>query len=67
MLSIKAAKAWLKLQPMEVTAMSLRRTLVEQRGWCWAIASFGIDAYKASEKGLLAEGINLHSGASGET
>jgi hypothetical protein len=34
--------------------------VVERRGWCWAMTSFGVDAYKASEKDLIAQGVNLH-------
>jgi len=41
-------------------------TVVERRGWCWAMTSFGIDAYKASEKDLLAEGVNLHKASEEE-
>ena len=33
---------------------------VERRGWCRAMTSLGIEAYKASEKDLLAEGETLH-------
>jgi len=29
--------------------------------WMLAMAGFGVDAYKASEKDLLAEGVTLHS------
>jgi hypothetical protein len=38
----------------------LDSAVVERRGWCWAMTSFGVDAYKASEKDLLAVGVNLH-------
>jgi hypothetical protein len=31
------------------------------------MTSFGVDAYKASEKDLLAEGVNLHSDSEEET
>ncbi|MCW4024753.1 MAG: hypothetical protein NWF01_06940 [Candidatus Bathyarchaeota archaeon] len=41
--------------------------VVERRGWCWAMTSFGVDAYKASEKDLLAEGVALHSASEEET
>ena len=37
-------------------AEELDSTVVERRGWCWAMRSFGVDAYKASETDLLAEG-----------
>jgi hypothetical protein len=42
-------------------AKELDSTVVERRGWCWAMTSFGVDAYKASEKDLLAEGVTLRS------
>ena len=48
-------------------AKELDSTVVERRGWCWAMTSFGIDAYKASEKDLLAEGMALHSASDEET
>ena len=41
-------------------AKELDSTVVERRGWCWAMTSFGVDAYKASEKDLLDEGVALH-------
>ncbi|MCW4017803.1 MAG: hypothetical protein NWF00_03865 [Candidatus Bathyarchaeota archaeon] len=47
-------------------AKELDSVVVERRGWCWAMASFGVDAYKASEKDLLAEGVNLHSSSEQE-
>jgi len=31
------------------------------------MTSFGVDAYKASEKDFLSEGVNLHSGSEEET
>jgi hypothetical protein len=48
-------------------AKELDSIIVERRGWCWAMTSFGVDAYKASEKDLLAEGVNLHSASEEET
>jgi hypothetical protein len=39
----------------------LDSAVVERRGWCWAMTSFGVDAYKASEKDLLAKGVKLHN------
>ena len=42
-------------------AKELDSTVVERRGWCWAMTRFGVDAYGVSEKDLLAEGVNLHS------
>ena len=42
-------------------AKELDSVVVERRGWCWAMTSFGIDAYKVSEKDLLAEGVGVHS------
>jgi hypothetical protein len=42
-------------------ANELDSAVVERRGWCWAMTSFGVDAYKASEKDALAEDVNLHS------
>lgn len=42
-------------------AKELDSVVVERRGWCWAITSFGVNAYKASEKDVLAEGVTLHS------
>jgi hypothetical protein len=47
-------------------AKELDSTVVERRGWCWAMASFGVDAYKVSEKDLLAEGVNLQSASEEE-
>ena len=48
-------------------AKELDSAVVERRGWCWAMTSFGVDAYKASEKDLLAEGVNLHRASEEET
>jgi len=48
-------------------AKELDSAVVERRGWCWAMTSFGVDAYKASEKDLLAEGVTLHSTSKEET
>jgi hypothetical protein len=48
-------------------AKELDSAVVERRGWCWAMTSFGVDAYKASEKDLIAEGVNLHSTSKEET
>jgi hypothetical protein len=31
------------------------------------MTSFGVDAYKASEKDLIAEGVNIHSASEKET
>ena len=45
----------------------LDSTVVERRGWCWAMTSFGVDAYKASEKDLRSEGVNLRSASEEET
>ncbi len=45
----------------------LDSAVVERRGWCWAMTSFGLDAYKASEKDLLAEGVTLRSAPEGES
>ncbi len=45
----------------------LDSAVVERRGWCWAMTSFGVDAYKASEKDLLTEGVVLHSTSEEET
>ncbi len=42
-------------------AKELDSAVVERRGWCWAMTSFGIDAYKASKKDLQAEGVKIHS------
>jgi hypothetical protein len=42
-------------------AKELDSAVVERRGWCWAMTSFGVDAYKASEKDLLVEGVTLHN------
>jgi hypothetical protein len=47
-------------------AKELDSTVVERRGWCWAMTSFGVDAYKASEKDLQAEGVTLHSASEEE-
>lgn len=48
-------------------AKELDSAVVERRGWCWAMTSFGVDAYKASEKDLLAEGVKLRSASEEET
>ncbi len=48
-------------------AKELDSVVVERRGWCWAMTSFGVDAYKASEKDLLAEGVSLKSASEEET
>jgi hypothetical protein len=40
-------------------AKELDSKVIERRGWCWAMTSFGVDAYKASKKDLLSEGVNL--------
>ncbi len=48
-------------------AKELDSAVVERRGWCWAMTSFGVDAYKASEKDLLAEGVTIHSTSKEET
>jgi hypothetical protein len=32
--------------------------VAEQRGCHWAMKSFGVDVYKASEKDLMVEGID---------
>jgi hypothetical protein len=48
-------------------AKELDLAVVERRGWCWAMTSYGVDAYKASEKDLLAEGVNLHIASEEET
>jgi hypothetical protein len=48
-------------------AKELDSAVVERRGWCWAMTSFGVDAYKASEKDLLAEGVTMHSASEEET
>ena len=45
----------------------LDSAVVERRGWCWAMTSFGVGAYKASEKDLLADGVTLHSAFEEET
>jgi hypothetical protein len=42
-------------------AKELGSAVVERRGWCWAMTSFGVDAYNASEKDLLAESVNLQN------
>lgn len=47
-------------------AKELDSTVVERRGWCWAMTSFGVDAYRASEKDLLAEGVALHNASKEE-
>jgi hypothetical protein len=47
-------------------AKELDSVVVERRGWCWAMTSFGVDAYRASEKELLAEGAALHSASEEE-
>jgi hypothetical protein len=46
-------------------AKELDSAVVERRGWCWAMTSFGIEAYKASEKDLLADGVALHRASEG--
>lgn len=48
-------------------AKELDSVVVERRGWCWAMTSFGVDAYKASEKDLLVEGVTLHCASEEET
>ncbi|MCW4005256.1 MAG: hypothetical protein NWF04_01460 [Candidatus Bathyarchaeota archaeon] len=48
-------------------AKELDSVVVERRGWCWAMTSFGVDAYKASEKDLLSQGVTLHSASEEET
>ncbi|MCW4029472.1 MAG: hypothetical protein NWE92_07485 [Candidatus Bathyarchaeota archaeon] len=48
-------------------AKELDSAVVERRGWCWAMTSFGVDAYKASEKDLLSEGVTLHGTSEEET
>jgi hypothetical protein len=48
-------------------AKELDSAVVERRGWCWAMTSFGVDAYKASEKDLLAQGVRLHRASGEET
>jgi hypothetical protein len=42
-------------------AKELDSTVIERRGWCWAMTSFGVDSFKASEKDLRNEGITMHS------
>jgi hypothetical protein len=42
-------------------ANELDSTVVERRGWCWAMTSFGVDAYSASEKDLLSQRVTLHA------
>ena len=42
-------------------AKELDLAVVERRGWCWAMTSFGVDAYKVSEKDLLAQGVALQA------
>jgi hypothetical protein len=44
-------------------AKELDSAVVERRGWCWAMTGFGVDAYRASEKDLLAQGVTVHSGS----
>ena len=44
-------------------AKELDSAVVERRGWCWAMTSFGVDAYRASEKDLLEEGVALNNTA----
>ncbi|NLF87454.1 hypothetical protein GX563_01370 [Candidatus Bathyarchaeota archaeon] len=41
-------------------AKELDSEVVERRGWCWAMTRFGVDAYGASEKDLLAEGLTVY-------
>ena len=48
-------------------AKELDSAVVERRGWCWAMTSFGVDAYKASKKDLLVEGVTVHSVSEEET
>ncbi len=48
-------------------AKELDSVVVERRGWCWAMTNFGVDAYNASEKDVLAEGVNIHSASEEET
>lgn len=48
-------------------AKELDSTVIERRGWCWAMTSFGVDAYKASEKDLLAQSVTLHNASEEET
>ena len=48
-------------------AKELDSAVVERRGWCWAMTSFGVDAYKASEKDLLSEDTVLHRSFEEET
>lgn len=45
---------------MAMSPTVMGSNVVERRGWCWAMTSFGIDAYRASEKDLLAERVNLN-------
>jgi hypothetical protein len=47
-------------------AKELDSAVVERRGWCWAMTSFGVDAYKASEKDLLAERVTLQTSSGAE-
>ncbi len=42
-------------------AKELDSAVVERRGWCWAMTSFGVDAYKASKKDLLFEGVTFYN------
>ena len=45
----------------------LDESVAEQRGWHWAITSFGTEAYRVSEKDLAAEGLSVSdNGRSGE-
>jgi hypothetical protein len=48
-------------------AKELDSAVVERQGWCWAMTSFGVDAYRAFEKDLVAEGVTLHSASEEET
>lgn len=48
-------------------AKELDSAVVERRGWCWAMISFGMDAYRASVKDLLAEGATLYGSSKEET
>ena len=48
-------------------AKELDSAVVERRGWCWAMTSFGVDAYTASDRDLIAEGVPLHSASKEET
>jgi hypothetical protein len=42
-------------------AKELDSTVVERRGWCWAMTSFGVNAFRASENDLLTEGVTLQN------